>query len=68
MKYVYATAFVLASAISANAFHISVGWSADGENAVVCTLSGVTLLAENEGDCGKIGGTVTHEITATEKN
>lgn len=61
--YAFAAAMVLASAAAANAFSISVHFGADGENAVICSVSEVTLLAESADDCTKAGGTVTHEVT-----
>lgn len=69
MKYLVATAFVLSSTLSAHAFgiHIGVDLGADGESAVLCVANEVTVLAQSADDCGKIGGMVSHDVSAVTK-
>ncbi|MFW2541439.1 hypothetical protein ACN2XU_02270 [Primorskyibacter sp. 2E107] len=66
MKFVLASAFVVASTLSAHAFGISVTFGGDGEAAVLCTLNDVTVMAQGAADCSKIGGEVTHTVTGAE--
>ncbi len=69
MKYIVASAFVLSSALSAQAFgiHIGLDLGADGESAVLCTVNDVSVLAQSGSDCEKIGGAVSHEVSAVAK-
>lgn len=66
MKYVLASAFVVASALSAHAFSFSVSFGANGDNAVLCMVKDVTVMAQGAADCDKIGGAVTHKISAAD--
>lgn len=67
MKYAMAAAILAASTLSAQAFHISIGFAEEGGNAVLCLVNDVTVLAQKAGDCDAIGGSISHEVTPVAK-
>lgn len=64
MKYAFVIAALFVSTSAANAFHITVGFGADGTNAVVCNINDVAVLAQSDADCATLGGSVTHTIAS----
>ncbi len=66
MKYALATALILSSTVAAQAFHISIGFGADGTNAVICTVKEVSLLAQSAEECSAAGGSVSHLVKSVE--
>lgn len=65
MKLTLSLAALIAMTSAANAFSISIGFGADGSNAVVCNINEVAVLAQSDADCATLGGEVTHTIDST---